>query len=592
MKLKHLAEEVEAARNGDMEAFRRLVDRYSNAVYAVIYSKLGDFHLAQDLAQETFLKAFLHLPQLKEAEKFGGWLLTTAVRLTADWHRSFKNKQPIYSDSELVDDSFDDTIERRHHRMLVWDALSILDDDSRSAVLMQMYGYSLEEIGVFLQSTPSAVDSRLRRAKSKLKEELIMHMENDVISNRLGNAFADKVVSSVMMPSDIFFPNDNLSGSILNKLKKKFAKKFPHVKLNTAAVTNYADKLYKFMAEGTAPDIIVLGNENYAEYARRGWMLDLRPYLEADGYDPAQFVGPSLELATVEGRIVGIPMTVATTAVFYNKNWFAEAGLTVPAEDWTWEAFADAAAKLQALHGDPSQWKYGAALLYHTNILEMLALGKGGGFISPDGTAIRGYLDHESTQSALQWVAAQIHDRQVFAPMVDYGFRRLFWEGRLGMIVDYVDAYPVLEEQMGDTFGVAPLPYFQDGVRINVAASGGLGISASAQNPDMAWAFIREALLQRSPLTEAYAQTEIGNTYPLLQELGHLKDDRRSIFVKELQHAVAGAGCSGSLWNVYYKEQINARLRSIISDKNDVKETLRWAVEGIESHLEQLRKQR
>jgi len=90
MKLKHSAEEVEVAQNGDMEAFRRLVDRYSNAVYAVIYSKLGDFHLAQDLAQETFLKAFLHLPQLKEAEKFGGWLLTTAVRLTADWHRSLK----------------------------------------------------------------------------------------------------------------------------------------------------------------------------------------------------------------------------------------------------------------------------------------------------------------------------------------------------------------------------------------------------------------------------------------------------------------------------------------------------------------------
>jgi RNA polymerase sigma factor (sigma-70 family) len=446
---------IYGAGTGDVERFRLIVERYSNAVYAQVYSKVGDFHLAQDLTQEVFLKAHLHLSQLKEAGKIGAWLLAIANRVAIDWLRANGDRRFLENTVEVSNLLVEDNLAQTNAQDFVWEALSQLDEGSRTIVIMQMNGYRLEEIGTFLDLSDKAVDSRLRRAKQKLKKELVATMEQGIQRHKLGDAFVQKVVGTVLFPKDLFFPNDNMASAVMEKVKEAFRELYPHISMDTRTVANYTDKLRKYMAEGMPPDIILLGNNDYPEYDRRGWMLDLRPYLEADGVDLDDFVGPSLDISTVNGRILGIPMTVATTAVFYNKSWFDEAQLPYPQGEWTWEEFADIAAKLQEKHGDPKQWRYGASVLYHTNILEMIVLSKGGRFISPDGRTIRGYLDSEETISALEWVADHIHQHQTFAPMIDYGFRRLFGEGRMGLIVDYTDAFPGLLNKMGEGFDVA-----------------------------------------------------------------------------------------------------------------------------------------
>jgi len=63
---------------GDTTAFDTLVERYKQVVYGVCVSLLGDFALAQDLAQDAFLKAFQHMHRLAMPERFGNWLCIIA----------------------------------------------------------------------------------------------------------------------------------------------------------------------------------------------------------------------------------------------------------------------------------------------------------------------------------------------------------------------------------------------------------------------------------------------------------------------------------------------------------------------------------
>src|SRR5512138_442427 len=64
---------VEQSRNGDLDAFGELVRRFQDMAHGYAYSILGDFHLAQDAAQEAFVDAYYKLNALREPAAFPGW---------------------------------------------------------------------------------------------------------------------------------------------------------------------------------------------------------------------------------------------------------------------------------------------------------------------------------------------------------------------------------------------------------------------------------------------------------------------------------------------------------------------------------------
>ena len=80
---------------GNENAFTTLVKKYQKSVHALAWRKIGDFHIAEELTQDTFLKAYQKLPTLKNPNQFAGWLYVIADRLCIDWHR--KQKPPIES---------------------------------------------------------------------------------------------------------------------------------------------------------------------------------------------------------------------------------------------------------------------------------------------------------------------------------------------------------------------------------------------------------------------------------------------------------------------------------------------------------------
>ena len=79
----------------DEGAFTTLVKKYQKSVHALTWRKVGDFHIAEELTQDTSLKVYQKLGTLKNPNQFAGWVYVIANRLCIAWHR--KQKLPMES---------------------------------------------------------------------------------------------------------------------------------------------------------------------------------------------------------------------------------------------------------------------------------------------------------------------------------------------------------------------------------------------------------------------------------------------------------------------------------------------------------------
>ncbi len=186
---------VQRARAGEQEAFGALVDRYRDMVYGLGYHLTGDFEAARDLAQEAFLQAYVRLGQLREPERFAGWLRTIAENA----HRSRQRHREVATvaleeDPELARESpTPSAIE-----LTVREALERLPKPERLALTLHyVNGYSQAEIGAFLGVRAETVKTRLARARRSLREELLQMAEDVFHEHALPPEFREDVIKGV-----------------------------------------------------------------------------------------------------------------------------------------------------------------------------------------------------------------------------------------------------------------------------------------------------------------------------------------------------------------------------------------------------------
>lgn len=191
---------VERIKGGDREAFSELVHTYQNMLYSAAYGVLGDFHLAQDVAQEAFVKAYMHLPSLRKPERLAGWLYAIAVRLSLNVRRGLKTADPLELYSErAADGDVEEAVLRESDRKQVWQALSVLEPANRTAVVLRYFGgLTVPEIARVAGATEEAVESRIRRSRRQLKKELIQTMERIFARERLDKVFTQKVLDRLV----------------------------------------------------------------------------------------------------------------------------------------------------------------------------------------------------------------------------------------------------------------------------------------------------------------------------------------------------------------------------------------------------------
>ena len=173
--------------DGDQSAFTALVNKYQKSVHALVWRKIGDFHIAEEITQDVFLKVYKRLSTLKRPELFPGWLYVIATRDCVSWLRKKElptkslDAMPTAELEEICYTQYEancgEAAAIEHQHELVKRLLQKLPESERTVVtLYYLAEMKSEEISKFLGVSSNTIRSRLRRARERLeKEEHIIH---------------------------------------------------------------------------------------------------------------------------------------------------------------------------------------------------------------------------------------------------------------------------------------------------------------------------------------------------------------------------------------------------------------------------------
>jgi RNA polymerase sigma-70 factor (ECF subfamily) len=177
---------IERICSGDMYAFQEIVERYKKKIYYIAYDIVGDFHEAEDISQEVFIKMYRALDRFRKDAKMSSWLYQIAVNTSIDSLRKRKAKPRInvedieqvgMQEQALESLSPEADPERRAVANLMQEhidlALDKITPQERTVFVMRHYNeFKIREIAEVLDVSSGTVKSLLFRALKKLRKEL------------------------------------------------------------------------------------------------------------------------------------------------------------------------------------------------------------------------------------------------------------------------------------------------------------------------------------------------------------------------------------------------------------------------------------
>ena len=167
---------VASAQNGDRNAFSELVRVHAQGVLNVIYRLCGDAQLAEDAAQETFLRAWQNLAAYRPGTPLRNWLYRIAINAGTDMLRKEKRILPDdIEDLHLTDGQpgLETLVSQKERTRWVQNAILSLPEASRAVLVLREYeGLSYQEISSTLDIPVGTVMSRLNYARNTLKAKL------------------------------------------------------------------------------------------------------------------------------------------------------------------------------------------------------------------------------------------------------------------------------------------------------------------------------------------------------------------------------------------------------------------------------------
>ncbi len=172
-----MIELVRLAQSGDREAFGELARAFESTVYSVVLRRLRDAHEASELTQEIFIRAMRKLDQLREPERFAGWLRQIAVRMSIN--RIVRRPRETAVEAETFDGVRADTtspvdrVLKTEQASQVWDGLRTLKElDRDTLVAFYIEGQSLQQMAEGFRSPIGTIKRRLHTARNRLREAM------------------------------------------------------------------------------------------------------------------------------------------------------------------------------------------------------------------------------------------------------------------------------------------------------------------------------------------------------------------------------------------------------------------------------------
>jgi len=254
----------------------------------------------------------------------------------------------------------------------------------------------------------------------------------------------------------------------------------------------YWDKVQTGLAGGAAPDVFAMDGPLFPDYQSRGVLLDLKPYIDRDGYDLTQLADQGVaDFTTADGGQYGLPRDLNTVVLYYNKAMFDAAGIAYPDDSWDWAKLVEAGKKLTKDvdgNGTVDQWGFYTETTDMENYWSSLVWQNGGEIMNADNTQT--LLGTPEAAGGIQFLQDLIYKEKVMAePALFAETGDAFEQGKAAMESNGSWLVPT-HTAAGFDFGIAPLPKGPAGRYTSVNPTGAVVYQAT-KAPDASWEFVK-----------------------------------------------------------------------------------------------------
>jgi RNA polymerase sigma-70 factor (ECF subfamily) len=171
---------IARARLGDHEAFRLIFDRYARPIISFVYDMVGRRELAEELTQETFVRAYKNIKGLRDETKLSTWLFGIAKNVARESLRSrIKDDRKVGIDDERIMELADggvtphDQLLNKELNGVIREALGALDEDKRLVFTLKIFQQrSYEEIAEITGSSIPKLKTDLHRARAEMRRRI------------------------------------------------------------------------------------------------------------------------------------------------------------------------------------------------------------------------------------------------------------------------------------------------------------------------------------------------------------------------------------------------------------------------------------
>ncbi|WP_409293986.1 ABC transporter substrate-binding protein [Peribacillus sp. SCS-26] len=283
---------------------------------------------------------------------------------------------------------------------------------------------------------------------------------------------------------------DENTKDAVNKSIEAFKKEHPDIKVNVtySPWEEYWTKLKTSISGGKGPDVFWMNGPNFYQYASKGYIQDLEPYIKKDGdYKKDDYFPAVVDLYTYEGKLHAAPYFIDSVGLYYNKKFFDKKGIPYPDENWTWEDIEKVGGQLT----DKKNGVYGYAFDVKANQQGYYNLiPQAGGYMISDDKTKSGFNSPEAKE-AFHFVQKMI-DKGIFPSaktIMETEGKQLFISEKAAMLPGISVSAGEYKGVLGDNLGVAPLPKGKKPA--SIVHGIGWAMNKKTKNDDAAWDLIK-----------------------------------------------------------------------------------------------------
>jgi multiple sugar transport system substrate-binding protein len=302
------------------------------------------------------------------------------------------------------------------------------------------------------------------------------------------------------------------------KLSDSFQKEYPDIQIELIQIPGQSDYRKRLTADiiaGIPADVVLINYRRYAAFANTGALEPLGPYLEKSSLiKESDYYPEAINPYKWNGELICIPQNISSLVVYYNKSLFDQAGVSYPAQNWTWSDFLTTAQELTIdLDGDGNTDQFGVGIEASLIRLAPFVWQAGGRITDNDIAPSSLWLTtKEASEAGEFFIGLQTthHVTPNAEQETSEDSESRFINGSIAMFFNSRRGVPTYRESANFDWDVAPLP--QNKAQATILHADAYCLPSASKNKDAAWKFIEYA----NSVVGQTIVAETGRTVPSL----------------------------------------------------------------------------